>query len=77
MGAICCVQRHFGGVSLGLVSVGVQAVKVSILLTEKIYFSYFIEMQMIDDFLLNRRYVNMYALNVLSSFNYVEISMML
>jgi hypothetical protein len=34
-------------------------------------------MQMIDDFLLNRRYVNMYALNVLSSFNYVEISMML
>jgi hypothetical protein len=50
---------------------------VSILLTEKIYFSYFIEMQMIDDFLLNRRYVNMYALNVLSSFNYVEISLML
>jgi hypothetical protein len=40
-------------------------------------FSYFIEMQMIDDFLLNQRYVNMYALNVLSSFNYVEISMML
>jgi hypothetical protein len=53
------------------------AVKVNILLTEKRYFSYFIEMQMIDDFLLNQRYVNMYALNVLSSFNYVEISMML
>jgi hypothetical protein len=53
------------------------AAKVSILLTEKRYFSYFIEMQMTDDFLLNRLYVNMYALNVLSSFNYVEISMML
>jgi hypothetical protein len=38
MGAICCIQRHFGGVSLGLVSVGVQAVKVSILLIEKRYF---------------------------------------
>jgi len=38
MGAICCIQRHFRGVSLGLVSVGVQAVKVSILLTEKRYF---------------------------------------
>jgi hypothetical protein len=50
---------------------------VSILLTEKKIFSYFIEMQMIDDFLLNRRYVNMYALNVLNSFNYVEILMML
>jgi hypothetical protein len=28
-------------------------------------------------FLLNQRYVNMYVLDVLSSFNYVEISMML
>jgi hypothetical protein len=55
----------------------IRAAKVSILLTEKRYFSYFIEMQMIDDFLLNRRYVNMCALNVLSRFNYVEISMML
>jgi hypothetical protein len=27
-------------------------------------------------FLLNQRYVNMYVLDVLSSFNYVEISMM-
>jgi len=28
-------------------------------------------------FLLNQRYANMYDLDVLSSFNYVEISMML
>jgi hypothetical protein len=28
-------------------------------------------------FLINQRYVNMYVLDVLSSFNYVEISMML
>jgi hypothetical protein len=41
MGAICCIQRHFGGVSLGLVSVGVQAVKVSTLLIEKRYFYVF------------------------------------
>jgi len=27
-------------------------------------------------FLLNQRYVNMYVLDVLSSFNYVEVSMM-
>jgi hypothetical protein len=28
-------------------------------------------------FLLNQRYVNMYVLDVLSSFHYIEISMML
>jgi hypothetical protein len=28
-------------------------------------------------FLLNQRYVNMYVLDGLSSFNYIEISMML
>jgi hypothetical protein len=33
------------GLSLGIVSFGVQAVKVSILLTEKLLFSYIIELQ--------------------------------
>jgi hypothetical protein len=62
------------GLSLGVHwELIVQAAIVSILLTERIIiFMYLIEMQIKCVFFMNRRYVKIYVLDDLNSFEYVE-----
>jgi len=69
------LQWHIASSYLGsVVELVIRAAKVSILLTEeKLLFTYFIEMKYYVIFLPNRWYVKIYVLDVLSSFEYVEI----